>query len=931
MKHFYITLLLLTLPLSSLFAQSGGYIKFSEPEITPDAALGSMEAEFVFVCNRNDIVINNTFSIDRVEAYPKSRNGRYEYTVHLQLKASNGDFQRDRTFVFGIKNTSITEEFRKKSIMGGRRYTVGVDVVDQFIEMIDRTPEISAYLSETEACVIFRSLLELDIRATDSRLARVSRSKNSSGLNEYEVVIPIAQLNEGSSLFVSAHGKNTNVLALDVSELKKKDKKVYEIIPLRSAHDESSNGTTTIRQQYVVIQVEPKTSIVTFNGEVLPVTDGAAQKLVPFGTYEYKVECADYHTKTGTLRVDDPDNTVMLSVGLKANYGWIDVEGSSAEGASVYIDKYLVGTAPYHSDIISSGRHSVMIMKPRYKSFEQTVEVRDGEHTRLTPTLDADFATVTFVVAKNADIYIDGKMVGRARVKDDFPTGYHTVETYLEGCRPQSKIYNITSDMMGQTITLPTPAPICGILSLSTVPLGAEIIIDGKSYGRTPKVINSMEVGEYAVTLSLAGYETFKTRVTVQENEQTKIETGLTAASSKSPRKAADKDNGTIATQRNTTPNVMEKYNLTVNTNMFNAQIFLDGAMVGRGKTTTLVPVGEHVIEIKVTGYQTYTEVIQMNGAMTKNVTLQKEEELYDVEIRCDAPDARVYVDSRPVKNNGGKIYPMSAGRHIITVTANHHSPYFDTIDVTYDTVINVRMQRFASSHDMTTVKVGNVSFNMVYVKGGQFRMGSNLSNDEQPVHNVELDSYYIAETEVTQELWKAVMHDVSNKVIWSNRIGVGDDYPAYGVSYKDAKAFVKQLSKLTGRNFRLPTEAEWEYAAKGGASSMNYRYSGSNTLSDVACHSTDTVNPVRSRYSNELGLYDMSGNVWEWCNDWYSSNYYSVSPTKNPEGPVMGTIKVMRGGCWSNGENACRVAHRDYMQQSSPNTYVGIRLVMEP
>ena len=204
------------------------------------------------------------------------------------------------------------------------------------------------------------------------------------------------------------------------------------------------------------------------------------------------------------------------------------------------------------------------------------------------------------------------------------------------------------------------------------------------------------------------------------------------------------------------------------------------------------------------------------------------------------------------------------------------------------------------------------------------------MSNDEQPIHRVELTSFYIGQTEVTQALWRVVMTDNPTKVAWSEAIGIGDDYPAYRITYNDALLFIKRLNQLTGRNFRLPTEAEWEYAARGGIKNDNYRYSGSNRLDEVGWAS-GRLSPVMKKYCNWLGLYDMSGNVWEWCSDWYGSNYYKVSPMKNPQGPSMGTQRVRRGGCWDNGENACRIAHRDYLHPSNPSNFVGFRLVLEP
>ena len=237
------------------------------------------------------------------------------------------------------------------------------------------------------------------------------------------------------------------------------------------------------------------------------------------------------------------------------------------------------------------------------------------------------------------------------------------------------------------------------------------------------------------------------------------------------------------------------------------------------------------------------------------------------------------------------------------------------------------------------------VSFKMVAVEGGTFQMGSeDGESDEQPVHSVTLSDYYIGETEVTQALWEAVMgttiRDQAKKGTSSADLkGIGYNYPMYYISYDDCVAFVKKLNEKmkaagqlpAGSEFRLPTEAEWEFAARGGNSSRGYQYSGSNTLSSVAWYDDNsnlTTHPVKQKRANELGLYDMSGNVWEWCYDWYSFGYSSSSQT-NPKGPSTGSYRVLRGGSWSSGAQLCRVACRNCNSPVNRYYYFGLRLAL--
>ena len=226
---------------------------------------------------------------------------------------------------------------------------------------------------------------------------------------------------------------------------------------------------------------------------------------------------------------------------------------------------------------------------------------------------------------------------------------------------------------------------------------------------------------------------------------------------------------------------------------------------------------------------------------------------------------------------------------------------------------------------------IGGVTFNMVPVAGGTFTMGftgETPTSDEQnalPAHQVTLSSYRIGETEVTQALWVAVMgNNPSHYTGDTNR-------PVESVSWNDCQEFITQLNQMTGMTFRLPTEAEWEFAARGGNMSHGYMYSGSNTLDNVAWNSnnnsTNTTQPVGQKSPNELGLYDMSGSVWEWCNDYY--DVYSANAQTNPTGPTSGSDRVARGGAFFNSEGGNRVWFRNHSSADLVAEGLGFRLAL--
>ena len=235
--------------------------------------------------------------------------------------------------------------------------------------------------------------------------------------------------------------------------------------------------------------------------------------------------------------------------------------------------------------------------------------------------------------------------------------------------------------------------------------------------------------------------------------------------------------------------------------------------------------------------------------------------------------------------------------------------------------------QNAASSQTFT---VNGVSFKMVYVEGGTFTMGatseqgSDAYSDEKPAHKVTLSSYSIGETEVTQALWQAVMGSNPSKFRGSNR-------PVEMVSWNDCQTFINKLNSLTGKRFRLPTEAEWEFAARGGNKSKGYKYSGSNNLSAVAWYKDNSgskTHPVKTKAANELGLYDMSGNVWEWCQDWKGS--YSSSAQADPMGPSTGSIRVYRGGSWGGSTMYGRVSYRNDDKPGNRSDILGLRIVLQ-
>lgn len=257
--------------------------------------------------------------------------------------------------------------------------------------------------------------------------------------------------------------------------------------------------------------------------------------------------------------------------------------------------------------------------------------------------------------------------------------------------------------------------------------------------------------------------------------------------------------------------------------------------------------------------------------------------------------------------------------RRTQTTTSIKEQSKSNTVTVSYDKSTN-------------SIVFGSNRYKMIYVSGGTFYMGAPAEeeslalSDSKPIHKVTVDDFYIGQTEVTQPLWQAVMKENPSYPYWT-----GDNLPVNSVSWNDCQTFIEKLNSMTGHVFRLPTEAEWEFAARGGNNSRSYKYSGSNKIDDVAWYyvsgSPMGVHSVATKQANELGIYDMSGNVEEWCSDWYGS--YSIVYQTNPTGATNGTNKVARGGnCLTDGIGLS-VFNRHPHSPDGRDGGIGLRLIL--
>jgi formylglycine-generating enzyme required for sulfatase activity len=285
----------------------------------------------------------------------------------------------------------------------------------------------------------------------------------------------------------------------------------------------------------------------------------------------------------------------------------------------------------------------------------------------------------------------------------------------------------------------------------------------------------------------------------------------------------------------------------------------------------------------------------------------------------------------------GGKVkldYP--AGTYKIRVINQHDSTmysdtvyHYDPVNSTADNFMYIPLNnKVVNTPQLIRPLLDSIKYNMVRVGGGTFKMGSrNGNNDETPSHNVSSRTFYISKYEVTQRQWTAIMG--SNPSFNKNC----NDCPVENVSWEETNDFIRKLNSYTQGHYRLPTEAEWEFAAGGGILRSDYLFSGNRRPERVAWfygNASGKSHPVGTKVANELGITDMSGNVAEWCSDWYDVSYYSRSELENPEGPAgPKSEKVVRGGSWDDYEQLCRIVSREKKSPNQKSKNIGFRIAL--
>ena len=375
--------------------------------------------------------------------------------------------------------------------------------------------------------------------------------------------------------------------------------------------------------------------------------------------------------------------------------------------------------------------------------------------------------------------------------------------------------------------------------------------------------------------------------------------------------------------------------------------LYVDKKSVGNVPWSGSLKEGMHLIEVKKNGYRSQQKTIQLSQQKKLDVVFgELVAILGNLSVNYKPFGAEVYVDGKKLGQSPRVFNGLLVGNHQVEVRKDGYTTDKKSVTISEGQTMSISGTLYSntasssngyasnsslsSGNNVIFIPVKNgITIDMIKVEAGTFMMGAtsemqNPWDDEKPVREVILtNDYYIGKYEVTQSLWQAVMG--TNPSYFK-----GDNLPVEQVSWDNCLEFISKLNSLTGRKFRLPTEAEWEYAARGGRKSRGYQYSGSFNISDVAWYngnSGNKIHPVGMKQANELGVYDMSGNVCEWCQDWYGS-YVSSSQT-NPLGANSGSFRVCRGGSWYFDTGNCRSSFRSRGNPDTRSRYLGFRLVL--
>jgi len=584
-----------------------------------------------------------------------------------------------------------------------------------------------------------------------------------------------------------------------------------------------------------------------------------------------------------------------------------DISGLNFEADAVRLDQkpgqYILFVSPGQKKVrvLSSNHVPLDIILSEYG-----IRIKSGEAWKIKITGDKKLTEIPvnfLIIPEDAVLEIAGKKQNAPYRAIPLKEGNLSVKVSKAGFKTQTRTIEISAKKNLFEFTLEEIIQELQSVTIRSEPKGADFFVDGINKGQTDKGV-FLYPNSYDVKWSLSGYVDVQQTLEVKENGKNEFSVKL------------EKNTG----------------KLSWSVNPSNAKLLINKEDFTNASQAELAP-GRYLIELSADGYDSQSETIELKRGENLRKTWSLEQQTGGLQFMIDPVDAKVSLKrgSQTVETwTGLKILKnLAVGTYQITAEMNGFETKTQTVTITKDKTQAVELKLEKSKAISATGKTytNSIGMEFVLIPSGTFKMGSsNGESDEKPIHSVTIsEAFYMGKYEVTQKEWKAVMGDNPSSF-------KGDKLPVEQVSWNDIQEFIKKLNqKEGGTKYRLPTEAEWEYAARAGSNSKWSFGDNESQLGDYAWYGSNSnsqTHPVGQKKPNKYGLYDVHGNVWEWVQDWYDSNYYSSSPKTDSKGPSSGSLRVFRGGGWYSDAEYARSAFRRNNNPGDGYHNLGFRLV---
>ncbi len=585
------------------------------------------------------------------------------------------------------------------------------------------------------------------------------------------------------------------------------------------------------------------------------------------------------------------------------------VVDSTPQGAEILLDGKKMGVTPTTLTDIQEGPHALTLRKEGFDPWQKQIEIIALKRSEVNAELEMAFGSLEVgSTPEEADVYLDGKKVGvTPLVLNDVKKGMHQIAVKKKEYEDWEQKVKIAS---GESIKLFAElGEVYGSLNIDSRPGEADVYLDGRNQGKTPLVLERVKEGKQQVEIMKEGFAAWKRTIVIKSGKDTEVMADLEAAFG----------------------------SLKITSKPAEANVLIDGKL--QGKTPLMLDkLKSGALKVEVGGLACHESLIR-EVAVPAGKSAESEFVLKSIcgsiSVASEPTDAKWYFDDKPQGNTPGTLKNIEKGKHTIKITKADHIDWAGIVEIQPDgtETVKAKLDRIPpKSGDSYRDPVTGMMF--TWVEGGCYQMGSPANEpgrnaDEGPVHEACVKGFWMGIYEVTQEEWKKV---VGGNPAFFNK---GGDYPVENVSWSGVQSFIQRLNQQVeavakdSPPFRLPTEAEWEFAARGRGGSQVF--AGSNQVNAVAWYKNNskrTTHPVGKKLPNEKGLYDMSGNVYEWVADVYVEDAYGKHAKNSPVISSGGSERVCRGGSWFHTEEECRSAARGKFSADTPNTYVGFRLV---